>query len=108
MKRVVDIHIAAARDLEECARYIRKDSPRSARRFLRSAKATCRMLLRFPKIGSSYGSTRSELAELRVFPVKGFANYLLFYRPIRQGIALVRVLHGARDIPAILEPPIDS
>jgi toxin ParE1/3/4 len=33
--------------------------------------------------------------DLRSFPV---GNYLIFYRPIQNGIALVRVLHGARDI----------
>jgi toxin ParE1/3/4 len=26
-------------------------------------------------------------------------NYLIFYRPISDGIEIVRVLHGARDIP---------
>jgi toxin ParE1/3/4 len=44
------------------------------------------------------GSGRKEpklAPNLRSFPV---GNYLLFYRPIADGIALVRVLHGARDI----------
>jgi toxin ParE1/3/4 len=54
-------------------------------------------------MGSSFGSARAELEGLRVFPVKGFANYLLFYKPLPRGIELVRVLHGARDIPSILE-----
>jgi toxin ParE1/3/4 len=54
-------------------------------------------------MGSSFGSTRAELEGLRVFPVKGFANYLLFYRPFPRGIELIRVLHGARDIPSILQ-----
>jgi toxin ParE1/3/4 len=34
-------------------------------------------------------------ADLRSFPV---GSYLIFYRPAANGIALVRVLHGARDI----------
>jgi toxin ParE1/3/4 len=108
MRRVLDIHVAAAHDLEECARHIRKGSPRSATRFLRAAKATGRTLLRFPEMGGSFLSARPELSGLRVFPVKGFPNHLLFYRPKYHGIELIRVLHGARDIPTILEQPPES
>jgi toxin ParE1/3/4 len=42
------------------------------------------------------GKQRSELAPLlRSFPVK---NYLIFYRPIDEGIEIVRILHGSQDI----------
>lgn len=42
------------------------------------------------------GRQESKLApNLRSFPL---GNYLIFYRPIEDGIAVVRVLHGARDI----------
>jgi plasmid stabilization system protein ParE len=30
--------------------------------------------------------------------VKGYRNFLIFYRQTRRGIEIVRVLHGARDI----------
>jgi toxin ParE1/3/4 len=33
-----------------------------------------------------------------VWPIKGFANYLIFYRMRSNSIEIVRVLHGARDI----------
>ncbi|MBV8128032.1 MAG: type II toxin-antitoxin system RelE/ParE family toxin [Planctomycetaceae bacterium] len=29
---------------------------------------------------------------------------MLFYRPIEGGIEIIRVLHGARDIDAVLDP----
>jgi plasmid stabilization system protein ParE len=32
-----------------------------------------------------------------------FRNYLVFYRPIRDGIEVLTVLHGARDLHAVLE-----
>jgi toxin ParE1/3/4 len=42
------------------------------------------------------GQRRTELRPcLRSFPV---GNYLIFYRPLRGGVELVRVLHGARDV----------
>ena len=34
------------------------------------------------------------------FPV---GNYILFYREVPDGIDLVRVIHGARDIPDIFD-----
>jgi len=44
-----------------------------------------------------------------VWPIKGFKNYLIFYRPIEQGVEIVRVLHGARDMPSVFkDDPQDS
>jgi toxin ParE1/3/4 len=34
--------------------------------------------------------------------VKEFENWLIFYLPKRDGVEIVRVLHGARDIDALL------
>jgi len=42
------------------------------------------------------GRKVEELApNLRSFPI---GSYLIFYRPVEDGIELIRVLHGARDI----------
>lgn len=52
------------------------------------------------------GRKRDELVpNLRSFPV---GNYLIFYRPINQGIEVLRVLHGARDIPSIFEDSLED
>lgn len=52
------------------------------------------------------GRKRSELAneslsDVRSFPIHGFKNWLVFYRPTPDGIDVIRVLHGARDLNAI-------
>jgi len=39
----------------------------------------------------------------RVFPVRGFGKHLVFYRPVEDGIEILRVIHGARDIEALFE-----
>ena len=45
------------------------------------------------------GRQREKLApELRSFAV---GNYVIFYRPIENGVEIVRVLHGARDLPPV-------
>ncbi|MBP6107168.1 MAG: type II toxin-antitoxin system RelE/ParE family toxin [Steroidobacteraceae bacterium] len=38
-------------------------------------------------------------AGIRSFPVR---DYVLVYRPILGGVELVRVVHGARDLPRVL------
>ncbi|MFM9100245.1 MAG: type II toxin-antitoxin system RelE/ParE family toxin [Cyanobium sp.] len=49
------------------------------------------------------GRRREELAEgLRSFPV---GRYVIFYLPIPDGVQIVRVLHGARDIEAFFTEP---
>jgi len=40
---------------------------------------------------------------LRRWPVKGFENWLIFYLPTDEGIDVVRVIHGARNIAALLD-----
>jgi plasmid stabilization system protein ParE len=35
-------------------------------------------------------------------PVRGFDHHLIFYRPTRTGITVIRVLHASRDLRAEL------
>lgn len=93
----VDLSAAAERDLDEIWRYIAQDSPEMADRFIDRLLATCHdTLAPSPRIGKS----REELAPgLRSFPV---LPYLLFYRPIEDGIEIARILHGRRDVTALL------
>jgi toxin ParE1/3/4 len=102
MPRFLDLHRVAQRDLEECAAYIRRNNARSALRFLRAAQRTMDRLLAMPGMGSLYESDEPELAGLRFFPVFRFRSYFIFYRPTSNGIEVLRVLHGARDIESLL------
>jgi toxin ParE1/3/4 len=48
------------------------------------------------------GRSRDELAPgMRSFPV---GRYVVFYLPLDDGIDVVRVLHGARDIETVFNP----
>jgi len=51
-----------------------------------------RLISDFPGMGQARPELRPRF---RSFPV---GRYLLFYRPLRGGIELVRVIHGARDL----------
>jgi len=50
----------------------------------------------FPKMGISRDDIQ---AGLRSQPV---GNYLIFYFPLADGIEIVRVLHGSRDVENLL------
>jgi toxin ParE1/3/4 len=91
MPRVLKTHEAEL-DLIEIATYIEADNAAAADRLLDTFEQKFRLLSEFPGLGRS----RDELAEsLRSFSV---GNYVIFYVPLVDGIDVIRVLHGARNI----------
>jgi toxin ParE1/3/4 len=97
------IRAAAARDLAEQADYLAERSLEAALRFLDAVAETFRDLASMPEMGSPRQVRNPALAGLRKWRIRGFEDYLIFYRPIGNGIEVLRVLHAARDIDAILE-----
>ena len=94
----------AKRDLiEQFVWYAENASIELADKFLSSAEATLAALAAAPETGAVIRVTRKELTGLRRCHVKGFEKILLFYFPRPDGIDLVRVLHGSRDIMQLLE-----
>ena len=85
--------------------YVRQDvnSAEQAMRFYDAVNATFKMILEDPKRWALYGLTHPPLSDLRKRSVLGFANHLVFYRIDADMVEVVRVLHGARDLPAIFE-----
>jgi toxin ParE1/3/4 len=95
---------AADRDLDDQASYLAAEaSLETALRFYDAASVTFGKIASVPGIGERWPSANPRLAELRVSRVEGFENHLIFYRPVAEGIEIVRVLHGARDIDSVLE-----
>jgi toxin ParE1/3/4 len=75
----------------------------TADHFLRAAESTVSMLAAQPEAGYRFFVTRPELHGLRRFPVSdGFEKILLFYFPLADGVDLVRVIHGNRDLAWLL------
>jgi toxin ParE1/3/4 len=90
-------------DLDEIAAWMQRDDPKVALRFLDAAEATFQSLAEFPGMGAPFRVRNPRWASLRSFPIQGFPNHLVFYVPIAGGIDVVRVLHGARNLPPIFE-----
>lgn len=93
------IHTRQAReDLLSIWAYIAADSPSAADRLLDTIDHRCSLLAENPKIGRA----RPDIApELRYFPA---GNYLILYREVSEGVEIVRVVHGARNVRAIFHP----
>jgi plasmid stabilization system protein ParE len=60
-------------------------------------------LARMPKMGRLCGFKRNATRMLRRWPISKFENWLIFYLARRDGIAIVHVIHGARDIDNLLD-----
>ena len=90
----------------EQAEYIGQDSPDAAERFMDATEETFRDLDEMPGMGHPHESPNPRLAGVRVWPVKGFRNHLIFYRPSDGGVEILTILHGARDIERALEDEV--
>jgi len=91
----------AHEDIRELALYIARDNPDAALRFIDAVEATCTRLAEMPKIGAVRTFAHPALAGIRMLPTRSFENYLIFYLPAADGIDVVRVIHGARDLPTL-------
>ena len=86
----------AAQDIREIWVYIAADSIKAARRVRLQILDACQTIARNPGIGHS----REDLTDKPVlfWPT---GSYLIIYAA-RKPLEIVRVLHGARDIPSLL------
>lgn len=91
------ISTQAAQDIENIWKYVAPNNLKAANKLFDTLRESFPKLAKFPQMGRQ----RSELAPfLRSFPVK---NYLIFYRPIDEGIEIARILHGSQDIETIFQ-----
>jgi len=97
MPRVV-VRPRARQDLREIAIYVAERNPVAARRLVARIVASCKLHASVPRGGRA----RPELGQhLRSFVVD---PYIVVYLPIDDGIDVVRVVHGRRNIPAVVKP----
>ena len=83
----------AEEDLIDIWIYIAQDNPGAADRVLDDIDERFHALADNP----SMGRLRPDIApELRYFTV---GKYLILYRTVQDGVQIVRVIHGARDLP---------
>ena len=89
-------------DLEEFGAFIAKDNPAAATEVVRQLRLSFEQLSRMPQLGRIVRKIKT-IEKLRMWLSPAFRNYLILYRELPDGVEIVRVLHGARDIKRILE-----
>jgi toxin ParE1/3/4 len=77
--------------------HIAVDKPVAADRLVQKLIVQCKSLAENPGIGKMRNELRSGL---RSYPV---GNYVILYHAIEDGIAIFRIVHGARDLEDLLE-----
>src|SRR5258706_14077685 len=90
------------RDLDRYANRIARDDPDAARRLINAAENTCDALVLQPQMGHQEGFRKR--AGVRSWRVKGFENYLIFYQVTSDTVDILRLIHGARDLPKLFRP----
>ena len=90
----------AVDDLFEIWSYIARDSTRAANRVEAAVYDACAFLAE----GPLRGRTREEITAhpLRFWTVQAFPNYIIVYDPQSDPLQIIRILHGSRDVLAIL------
>lgn len=89
----------ARRELAEAAAWIAADNPGAARALRAAVAGALERLGRFPELGAA----RPDLAPspVRFLAVRGFP-YVMAYDASASPPRVLRVVHGARDLPEVL------
>jgi plasmid stabilization system protein ParE len=90
----------AVEDLFKIWSYIARDNVEAANRLEDAVYKACALLAE----GPLRGKTREDITQLplRFWTVQAFPNYIVVYDPESSPLRIIRVLHGSRDILAIL------
>ena len=87
----------AIRDLEEISDYYAQHNIAAGDCLLNKFSKKCRYLTQLPKIRRSYEHLRSGMRGLQL------DHYILFYQLLNDGVEIMRVLRGDRDLEALFE-----
>ena len=95
---VVVKFLLAERDLSTAIAYLEINAGiEIAEKFIFYTSDTFQQLAKNPEMGAPVMMPHKKLGRVRKWRVKNFNNYLIFYLPIEDGIAVVRVFHTAQD-----------
>jgi toxin ParE1/3/4 len=100
--RTVRVAAAAEEDLREIWAYLAEHNPNAAGKLIKEITGKFALLRDHPHMGREQNKL---LVNLRSFVVRG---YFIFYQPFDDGVEILRVLHGSRDIEGIFGGFLDS
>jgi toxin ParE1/3/4 len=94
----------AWREINAALEYLEEEAGlETSERLLDQLINTFEFLASTPRAGAQCGFRLAEVRRLRRWPVKGFENWLIFYQTAPDGVDIVHIIHGARDIEGLLD-----
>ena len=84
-------------ELVNLSAYLAENNEEIAQKFLNACDATFQFLTVNRHVGSPRQFESVDLTDVRMWRVKGFEKYLIFYVPTATGIRILHVLHSATD-----------
>ena len=92
----------ADQDLDDYADYLAREATVDvALDFLSASHETFALLAENPQIGWQSRLNNPTLKALRVFRVSQFEKMIILYRPHADGVDILRVVHGSRNLRAL-------
>ena len=88
-------------ELDEIWAFIAQDNPTAATSVVEAAFSAFAALAKNPSIGTRRKFRSPVLRDIRALPLSDYPKYLVFYRAVPEGVQIIHVLHGARDLEAI-------
>jgi toxin ParE1/3/4 len=102
-ERAVHKNELATADIEEQVEYLRREAGAAvALRFIDNAERAFGQILALPGLGPLLGLDELPYEDIRRWHIDGFPRRMILYRPVSDGIEVVRVLHTSRDIPKLM------
>ena len=95
----------AEQDLLDITANLAKERPQLALDFFDEFTATCHRLAEMPemapKVPRSIRQAAPILSDCRRWPLKRFRDHLIFYKPEKNHLLVLRILSGKRDLPIL-------
>ena len=98
-KATIDHHPAVLnRDLPNIYAFIARDNVEAANQLLNAIDSTFDLIAHQPECGVRYRPRHRKLADVCIFPVRGYSNYLVFYRIDGVKVRVLYVVHGVQNL----------
>jgi plasmid stabilization system protein ParE len=96
------IRAEAAQDIRDLVATIRASHPQTAAKFSVALTRTIDGLERLPLVGPELGPSADGSVVFRFTTVRGFRHIVVIYLPLPDGVDVVRVVSGRRDLAGIV------
>jgi toxin ParE1/3/4 len=101
-RKPVDLRPIAKADIRSATQYCRREASASiALRFAAEVRSALDLIAHYPGAGTERYGQDADWPELRCLVLETFP-FLIFYIEQSHRVRVVRVLHGRRDIPSLL------